>query len=296
MAKSKINSFKVDGSKSIDIRSFATDIKLMYEDKSDYKDQLKSLTKKLDAIQEKMYAHNRYGVLVIFQALDAAGKDSTIRAVFKRVNPHGTVFHSFKKPTSNELEHDYMWRCFTKLPERGKIGVFNRSYYEEVLVTKVHPEIITDYQSLPLELTKDLNLLFKNRYSDIKNFETYLNNNGIEVVKFFLNVSKKEQGKRLIDRIKEENKNWKFEEGDIKARALSDNYLDAFELAINNTSTEASPWYVIPADDKYNMRLLVAEVLHGRLKALPVHFPESDENRQTELSKFINIIKEQNLD
>ncbi|MDP5121021.1 MAG: polyphosphate kinase 2 family protein [Spirosomaceae bacterium] len=296
MGKSKINSFKVDGSKSIDIRSFATDIEQTYQDKSDYKDQLKSLTQKLDAIQEKMYAHNRYGVLVIFQALDAAGKDSTVRAVFKRINPHGTVFHSFKRPTSNELEHDYMWRCFTKLPERGKIGVFNRSYYEEVLVTKVHPEIITDYQLLPLELTKDLDLLFKNRYSDIKNFETYLNNNGIEVVKFFLNVSKKEQGKRLIDRIKEENKNWKFEEGDIKERALFDNYLDAFELAINNTSTEASPWYIIPSDDKYNMRLLVAEVLHERLKALPVHFPESDENRQAELSKFINIIKEQNLD
>lgn len=296
MGKSKINSFKVDGSKSINIRSFATDIEQTYQDKSDYKDQLKSLTQKLDAIQEKMYAHNRYGVLVIFQALDAAGKDSTVRAVFKRINPHGTVFHSFKRPTSNELEHDYMWRCFTKLPERGKIGVFNRSYYEEVLVTKVHPEIITDYQLLPLELTKDLDLLFKNRYSDIKNFETYLNNNGIEVVKFFLNVSKKEQGKRLIDRIKEENKNWKFEEGDIKERALFDNYLDAFELAINNTSTEASPWYIIPSDDKYNMRLLVAEVLHERLKALPVHFPESDENRQAELSKFINIIKEQNLD
>lgn len=296
MGKSKINSFKVDGSKSINIRSFATDIEQTYQDKSDYKDQLKSLTQKLDAIQEKMYAHNRYGVLVIFQALDAAGKDSTVRAVFKRINPHGTVFHSFKRPTSNELEHDYMWRCFTKLPERGKIGVFNRSYYEEVLVTKVHPEIITDYQLLPLELTKDLDLLFKNRYSDIKNFETYLNNNGIEVVKFFLNVSKKEQGKRLIDRIKEENKNWKFEEGDIKERALFDNYLDAFELAINNTSTEDSPWYIIPSDDKYNMRLLVAEVLHERLKALPVHFPESDENRQAELSKFINIIKEQNLD
>ncbi len=296
MSKLSFNSFKVDGSKNIDVRSFKTNIDLFYQNKADYKDQLKALTKKLDAIQEKMFAHNRYGALVIFQALDAAGKDSTIKAVFKNVNPHGTVFHSFKKPTSNELEHDYLWRCFTKLPERGQIGVFNRSYYQEVLITKVHPEIITDYQLLPRELTKDLNLLFKNRYSGIKNFETYLNNNGIEVVKFFLNVSKKEQGKRLIDRIKKENKNWKFEEGDIKELALFGNYLDAFESAINNTSTENSPWYVIPADDKYTMRLLVAEILHERLNALPVYFPESSEIRQAELNKFISIIQEQNSD
>jgi PPK2 family polyphosphate:nucleotide phosphotransferase len=296
MSKSSINSLTVDGSKGIDIRSFPTEIESMYNDKSDYKDQLKSWTKKLDDIQEKMYAHNRYGALVIFQALDAAGKDSTIRAVFKQVNPHGTVFHSFKKPTSIELEHDFMWRCFKKLPERGKIGVFNRSYYEEVLVAKVHPEIITDYQLLPSDLTDNLDLLFKNRYSDIKNFETYLNNNGIEVVKFFLNVSKEEQGKRLIDRIKEEDKNWKFEEGDIKERALFGKYLDALEMALNNTSTRDSPWYVIPADDKYSMRLLVAEILHDRLDALPKSFPESNEQRQKELEKYIKVIEKQNLD
>lgn len=294
MSKSLINSLTVDGSKGIDIRSFPNEIELMYQDKSDYKDQLKSLTKKLDHIQEKMYAHNRYGALVIFQALDAAGKDSTIRAVFKNINPHGTIFHSFKRPTSTELEHDFMWRCFNKLPERGKIGVFNRSYYEEVLVVKVHPEIVTDYQLLPLELTKNLDLLFKNRYSDIKNFETYLNNNGIEVIKFFLNVSKEEQGKRLIDRINQEDKNWKFEEGDIKERALFGNYLDAFETAINNTATKDSPWYVIPADDKYNMRLLVAEILKERLGTLPLHFPESDKQRQDELKGFIKVIQEQN--
>jgi PPK2 family polyphosphate:nucleotide phosphotransferase len=296
MSKSSINSLIVDGSKDIDIRSFPTEIESMYHDKSDYKDQLKSWTKKLDDIQEKMYAHNRYGTLVIFQALDAAGKDSTIRAVFKQVNPHGTVFHSFKKPTSIELEHDFMWRCFKKLPERGKIGVFNRSYYEEVLVAKVHPEIVTDYQFLPSDLTDNLDLLFKNRYSDIKNFETYLNNNGIEVVKFFLNVSKEEQGKRLIARIKEEDKNWKFEEGDIKERALFGKYLDAFEVALNKTSTRDSPWYIIPADDKYNMRLLVAEILHDRLDALPMSFPESNEKRQKELEKYIEVIEKQNLD
>jgi PPK2 family polyphosphate:nucleotide phosphotransferase len=296
MSKSSINSLIIDSSKGIDIRSFPTEVELLYNDKADYKKQLKSLTKKLDDIQEKMYAHNRYGALVIFQALDAAGKDSTIKAVFKRVNPHGTVFHSFKRPTSIELDHDFMWRCFKKLPERGKIGVFNRSYYEEVLVAKVHPEIVTDYQLLPSNLTDNLDLLFKNRYSDIKNFETYLNNNGIEVIKFFLNVSKEEQGKRLIDRIKKENKNWKFEDGDIKERALFEEYLNAFEMALNNTATKDSPWYVIPADDKYNMRLLIAEILHDRLGALPMNFPESNEQRQEELKKYIEVIEKQNLD
>jgi PPK2 family polyphosphate:nucleotide phosphotransferase len=296
MSKSSINSLIIDSSKGIDIRSFPTEVELLYNDKADYKKQLKSLTKKLDDIQEKMYAHNRYGALVIFQALDAAGKDSTIKAVFKRINPHGTVFHSFKRPTSIELDHDFMWRCFKKLPERGKIGVFNRSYYEEVLVAKVHPEIVTDYQLLPSNLTDNLDLLFKNRYSDIKNFETYLNNNGIEVIKFFLNVSKEEQGKRLIDRIKKENKNWKFEDGDIKERALFEEYLNAFEMALNNTATKDSPWYVIPADDKYNMRLLIAEILHDRLGALPMNFPESNEQRQEELKKYIEVIEKQNLD
>jgi polyphosphate kinase 2 (PPK2 family) len=189
-----------------------------------------------------------------------------------------------------------MWRCFKKLPERGEIGVFNRSYYEEVLVAKVHPEIVTDYQLLPSNLTDNLDLLFKNRYSDIKNFETYLNNNGIEVIKFFLNVSKEEQGKRLIDRIKKENKNWKFEDGDIKERALFEEYLNAFEMALNNTATKDSPWYVIPADDKYNMRLLIAEILHDRLGALPMNFPESNEQRQEELKKYIEVIEKQNLD
>lgn len=295
MSKSSIKFFRIDGSKNIDVRSFPTKVDSLYDDKADYKRQLKSLTKKLDTIQEKMYAHNRYGALVIFQALDAAGKDSTIRAVFKQVNPHGTVFHSFKRPTSTELEHDFMWRCFNKLPERGKIGVFNRSYYEEVLVVKVHPEIIKNSQLLPLELTKNLDTLFKNRYSDIKNFETYLNNNGIEVVKFFLNVSQEEQGKRLIARINEKEKNWKFEEGDIKERALFDTYLDAFEVAINKTSTKQSPWYIIPADDKYNMRLLVAQILQKRLNALPIDFPESNGQEQMNLKKFIKVIENQNI-
>lgn len=294
MGKSIIKPFEVNGNEKIDIRSFSTKTELLYTAKSDYKDQLEELTDELDELQEKMYAHNRYGALVIFQALDAAGKDSTIRAVFKSVNPQGCVFHSFKKPTEIELEHDFMWRCFKKLPERGTIAVFNRSYYEEVLVVKVHPEIVTDHQRLPSGLTENLEQLFENRYSDIKNFETYLNNNGIEVIKFFLNVSRKEQGERLIDRINENNKNWKFEEGDIKERELFDEYLNAFEIAITKTASERSPWYIIPADDKYNMRLLTAKILCERLNNLDMHFPVSSKERQKELKKFIEIIEDQN--
>ena len=294
MSNLVIGDITVDGTEKVDIGSFSTSVDLLYEDKSDYKSQLKDLTKEIDDLQEKMYAHNRYGVLVIFQALDAAGKDSTIRAVFKRVNPQGCVFHSFKRPTENELEHDFMWRCFKKLPERGTIGVFNRSYYEEVLVVKVHPDIVTKFQRLPDELTTDMEQLFENRYSDIKNFETYLNNNGIEVIKFFLNVSKEEQGKRLIDRIVEKDKNWKFEEGDIKERALFGDYLNAFEKAINSTATVKSPWYIMPADDKYNMRLLTAQIIRNRLNGLDIDFPESDDERQKELMKFISIIEKQN--
>lgn len=286
-------SFTVDGSETVDIRSFPTSVKSLYKDKSDYKDELEDITDDLDELQEMMYAHNRYGVLVIFQALDAAGKDSTIRAVFRNINPQGTVFHSFRRPSEIELDHDFLWRCFDKLPQRGRIGVFNRSYYEEVLVAKVHPTIVTTSQRLPIEKTENLDVLFENRYSDMKNFETYLSNNGIEVVKFFLNVSKEEQGDRLKDRINEPEKNWKFEEGDIKERALWENYLDAFEMAVNKTATKTAPWYVIPADDKKNMRLIVASVLKERLKKLPLTFPESTDERAEELKHFIDIINEQ---
>lgn len=286
--------FTVNGSTPIDLRTLPTKTEKLYDDKSDFEDDLEEVCKKLDKLQEKMYAHNRYGALVIFQALDAAGKDSTIRAVFKGINPQGTELHSFKRPTETELEHDYLWRCFNKLPERGKIGVFNRSYYEEVLVVKVHPDIITKYQLLPKEKTQDLDLLFENRYNDIKNFEHYLNNNGIEVIKFFLNVSKEEQAKRLIDRIKEPDKNWKFEEGDIKERALWEDYTNAFEMAINNTSTPHAPWHIIPADDKKNMRLITAQILLERLEKLPMDFPESNAERAEELKSFIETIKNQN--
>lgn len=288
-----IQEFLIDGSKSFKIAESSTIIDPHYDDKKDFKKKLKSLQKDIENLQGLMYAHNKYGVLAIFQAMDAAGKDSTMLNVFKNVHPMGTSFVSFKRPSEEELEHDFMWRCFKHLPERGHIKVFNRSYYEEVLVVKIHPSILTESQKIPKEVLEKQDV-WESRYSDIKNFENYMSNNGFVVVKFFLNVSKQEQGRRLIDRINEEDKNWKFEEGDIKERARWNDYMAAYEEMINNTATEAAPWYSIPADDKLNMRLMVAQAIKDNLKKLPMTYPESDDSRQEELKKFISIIEEQN--
>jgi PPK2 family polyphosphate:nucleotide phosphotransferase len=226
--------------------------------------------------------------------MDAAGKDGTMKAVFQGVHPLGLSFYSFKRPSETELNHDYMWRCFKELPERGKMQVFNRSYYEEVLVVKVHPEILENYQKIPDELKgKDV---WKKRYLDIKNFEDYLANNGIVVLKFFLNVSKEEQGSRLIERIEDITKNWKFEEGDIKERGFWDDYQNAYEEMINETSTEKNPWYVVPADDKKNMRLIVAAIIAEKLKELKMNYPEPNEARKQTLLGLIDTIKQQNLE
>jgi len=245
-------------------------------------------------LQSLMYAHDRYGLLVIFQAMDAAGKDGTLKRVFAGVNPIGVKVHSFKRPSENELEHDFMWRTTLLLPQRGTITVFNRSYYEEVLVVKVHPAIVTNVQRLPHELTDNMYNLWEQRYQDIRNSENYLFNNGIRVVKFFLNVSKKEQAERLIARIDDPAKNWKFEEGDVKEREFWDDYQRAYEEAINATATETAPWYVIPADDKNNMRLIVGQIIAAELKKMDMKYPESDEKRHEELQGFIKIIMEQN--
>jgi PPK2 family polyphosphate:nucleotide phosphotransferase len=212
MKKIDIDNFKFNGTGKFSIKKTLTKITDFYDDKEDYEIALKSIQSELDELQEKMYAHNRYGLLVIFQAMDAAGKDGTLKAVFSGVNPQGMKFYSFKRPTETELEHDYLWRTNMQLPERGTITVFNRSYYEEVLVVKVHPEILLNTQRLPTEISVDLEKIFKHRYEDIANLEKYLTRNGIQVVKFFLNVSKKEQSERLIERIEDTSKNWKFEE------------------------------------------------------------------------------------
>lgn len=294
MGHYKREDFLVDGTKSFSIKNTSTRIKDIYDDRDEYEEMLAESIRDLDEMQNTMYAHNRYGLLVIFQALDAAGKDGTVKHVLSGVNPAGIRVHSFKRPTSLELEHDFMWRTTKVLPERGTITIFNRSYYEEVLVVKVHPEILTEGQLLPDELKTDVEKVMENRYKDIRNFEKYLYRNGIRVVKFFLNISKEEQAERLIERIQDPGKNWKFEEGDVNERNYWDEYQQAFEDCINGTSTKKCPWYVIPADDKKNMRLIVGKIIGDEMKKLDMQYPETTPERAAELQKFIEVILKQN--
>ncbi len=286
--------FRYDGSRPFDIASTDTKIPDIYDTREEYEELLKESAQSLDVLQSMMYALNRYGLLVILQALDAAGKDGTIKHVLSGVNPIGLKIHSFKRPTVTELGHDYMWRSSNLLPERGSITIFNRSYYEEVLVVKVHPEIMLQTQNLPIELTEDLEKVWKNRYKDIRNFEKYLYRNGIRVMKIFLNVSKKEQAERLIERIEDPSKNWKFEEGDVKERGFWNEYMDAYETCINKTASKQAPWYVVPADDKKNARLIVGKLIAEELQKMNLSYPAVDEKRSQELQHFIDLINKQN--
>jgi PPK2 family polyphosphate:nucleotide phosphotransferase len=285
--------YRYDGSKKFDISKAKTRSKDIYADKAEYEAMQNESAKELDELQSMMYAHNRYGLLVIFQAMDAAGKDGTIKHVLSGVNPVGVKIHSFKRPTETELGHDFLWRTNLVLPQRGTITIFNRSYYEEVLVVKVQPEILTQSQRLPVELTEDLDKLWKHRYSDIRNLEKYLYRNGIRVIKFFLNVSKEEQAERLIERIEDPSKNWKFEEQDVKVRDQWSEYMQAYEEAINETASKKAPWFVIPADDKKNLRLIVGKIIAEELKKMNMTYPESGPQRTEELRHFIDIINEQ---
>ncbi len=285
--------FEHTGEKEFNLSDAPTKIEDLYDDETDYEAHMAEFREELDELQTKMYAHSRYGLLMIFQAPDAAGKDGTIKHVMSGVNPFGIRIHNFKRPSDEELDHDYLWRTNVRMPERGTITIFNRSYYEEVLVTKVHPQIITQSQRLPEERTDDLDTLWKHRYKDLVNLEKYLHRNGIVVLKFFLNVSKKEQGERLIARIEDPTKNWKFEEADVKERDHWHAYQKAYEAAINATARPRAPWYVIPANDKKNMRLIVSQILLTKLRELKMEFPPADAARQKELKKLIAIIQKQ---
>lgn len=242
------------------------------DDKEEAAVILKEGIAELAKLQEKLYAQDKWSVLVIFQAMDAAGKDSTIKHVMSGINPQGCDVSSFKRPSDEELSHDYLWRCLKKLPERGRIGIFNRSYYEEVLVVRVHPEIL-DAQHLPDDLKNDPDI-FDKRLKDIRHVESYLARNGTRVIKFFLHVSKDEQKKRLLDRLNEPDKNWKFELGDLKERALWDEYQKAYKHAIRGTASKKAPWYVIPADNKWFMRAAVVRALLHELGELDLEFPK----------------------
>ena len=230
--------------------------------------------------QDKLYADDRYAVLIVLQALDAAGKDGTIKHVMSGVNPQGVNVTSFKAHSSEELSHDYLWRIIRALPERGHIGIFNRSYYEEVLVTRVHPELL-EKQNLPPNI--DRARIWKQRYEEINNLEKYLVDNGIIVLKFFLNVSKEEQRKRFMERLTLAEKNWKFSAADIRERGFWDQYIDAYEDLFNHTSTPWAPWYIIPADVKWGTRLAVAAIIYNTLADLGVDYPEVSEEAKREL-------------
>ncbi|MDB5239579.1 MAG: phosphate:nucleotide phosphotransferase [Spirosoma sp.] len=285
--------FRYDGDTSLKLKKAPTKIDDLYEDDLEYETLLRQQAEKIDSWQEGMFSHNRFGLLLVFQALDAAGKDGTIQHVFTGTNPAGVRVYSFKRPSEQELDHDFLWRSWRELPERGTIGIFNRSYYEEVLVTKVHPEILTQSQRLPEKTTDDLDKLFKHRYEAIRDMEKFRYRNGFPTIKFYLHVSKKEQAERLIARIEDADKNWKFEEGDVAEREFWDDYQDAYEEAINETASSNSPWYVIPADDKKNMRLLVGRIVINELEKLPIAKPEPDDERFKKLQKLIPVIQAQ---
>jgi PPK2 family polyphosphate:nucleotide phosphotransferase len=241
------------------------------EDKPRSKEALAMGIDALAELQDILYAQNRWAVLLIFQAMDAAGKDGTIKHVMSGVNPQGCQVFSFKSPSAQDLNHDYLWRCMTSLPERGRIGIFNRSYYEETLVVRVHREIL-DRQMLPQELvTKNI---WKDRYKDIRHFERYLARNGVVIRKFFLHVSRKEQRKRFLERLQTPEKNWKFSTNDIKEREFWDDYMQAYEELIRATATRHAPWYVVPADNKWFTRVIVAAAIVGALASLGLRYPE----------------------
>ncbi len=234
----------------------------------------------LSRLQDVLYAQDRWGLLLIFQAMDAAGKDGAIKHVMSGVNPQGTQVFSFKSPSAEELDHDYLWRCYKSLPERGRIGVFNRSYYEETLVVRVHPEFLKAEKLPPSVVSKDI---WKDRFEDINGFERYLTHNGIVVRKFFLHVSKDEQKKRFLKRLDEPDRNWKFSASDAKERGHWDEYMDAYQDMIRHTATEDAPWYVVPANNKWFTRLVVAAAVIDTLEALDLHYPRVDDAKKEEL-------------
>jgi PPK2 family polyphosphate:nucleotide phosphotransferase len=254
------------------------------EFKSEAKDMMQRGMEMLTELQDKLYAQDRWAVLLIFQAMDAAGKDGAIKHVMSGVNPQGVQVYSFKSPSAEEMDHDFLWRTTRCLPERGRIGIFNRSYYEEVLVVKVHPEFL-EKQHLPKKSVTDE--IWEQRYEDIASFEKYLARNGVCIRKFFLNVSKKEQKKRFLARLDNSEKNWKFSAADIHERKSWDDYQDAYEEAIRNTATKHAPWFVVPADNKWFTRLVVMAAVVDALQSLNVEYPKvSDEQKkQLELAR-----------
>jgi len=261
-----------------------TEVKHYFKSKSQYEELLHEHTQKLSSRQNMLYAHNQYAVLLIFQAMDAACKDGAIKHVMSGVNPQGCQVFSFKHPSAEELEHDFLWRTTRCLPERGRIGIFNRSYYEEVLIVRVHPEILRG-ENLPRKLLDDKSI-WRDRFRSIRDLESHLHRNGTKIVKFFLHVSKDEQRKRFLSRIDEPAKNWKFSQTDVEERKFWNEYMEAYEECMTATSTRHAPWYVVPADDKLNARLIISQILVDTMDSLDLSYPATTEERRRELQEI----------
>jgi len=273
--------FRVREGDEVDLRKWPTTVEPVYESKKHYHKLLGEHIVQLSSLQQLLYASNRYAVLLIFQAMDAAGKDGVIKHVMSGVNPQGCQVYSFKHPSPAELQHDFLWRTTRDLPERGRIGIFNRSYYEEVLIARVHPEILRS-EGLP-DLPHDDGVVWHDRYRSIVNLERHLHNNGTCVVKFYLHLSKEEQRKRFLQRIDEPEKNWKFSLSDVEERRFWKQYMLAYEECLSATSTRDAPWYVVPADDKENARLIVSRIVLDTLEGLKMTYPETSAERRQEL-------------
>ena len=283
------NRFLVQEGKKLNLHDHPTDFTGDYTDKKEAVKDLEQNVQRLRELQEVLYAHDTYSLLIIFQAMDAAGKDGAIEHVMSGVNPQGVSVVSFKQPSDEERGHDYLWRCQKNLPERGKIGIFNRSHYEEVLVVRVHKEILQSSQ-LPPEIKKDKNI-WKKRFAHIRDWEQHLTENGTHILKFFLNVSKKEQKQRFLDRINEPDKNWKFSMGDVKERGHWNEYMTAYTEAISATSSANAPWHVIPADKKWFTRLAVSEIIVKKLESMKLHFPAVTQEHKAELQEAKKLLE-----
>lgn len=279
--KIDIKDFRVPQGEKIDLKEWPTRVKPFYDSKKQLKKTLRDRGAEMSDLQTLLYASNRYAVLLIFQAMDAAGKDSAIKHVMSGVNPQGCQVFSFKHPSLEELDHDFLWRTTRSLPERGRIGIFNRSYYEEVLIVRVHPELLRS-QGLP---DKDLDekTIWQERYQSIRGLEAHLHRNGTQIVKFFLHVSKEEQRKRFLARIDEPDKNWKFSRADVEEREHWNDYMKAYQACLSATSTRQSPWYAVPADDKANARLIISQIILDTLRALKMEYPKLSGKQRKEL-------------
>jgi len=273
--------FRVAEAEDVDLDKWPTTVDPVYKSKDQYKQLLERHVEGLSDQQRLLYASNRHAVLLIFQAMDAAGKDGAIRHVMSGVNPQGCQVFSFKHPSAAELEHDFLWRSTRDLPERGRIGIFNRSYYEEVLIVRVHPELLHG-EGIP-DAPRDDKAVWRSRYRSIVDMEKHLHANGTRIIKFFLHLSNEEQRKRFLARIDEPDKNWKFSLADVEERKFWKHYMKAFEDCLGATSTKESPWYVVPADDKENARLIISQIVLDTLDDLKMAYPETDEKRRDEL-------------